>query len=90
MKTVQKIFLTICAISAIIFCLSGCTSVLPENLTNYYYKTSRPSAEVTVAPAMIENEKMSSYVGKFVSSKKDENFEYSVYSNGIQINKIVE
>lgn len=90
MKKLLKYALAFFATTMTVSVMAGCTGILPENLTDYNYKTSRPSAEVTLDPAVIEKDKMSAYCGAYISSQKNDFFEYSVYSNGIQIDKAAE
>lgn len=88
-RTIKNVMVLLVAVM-LASVVAGCTNVLPENLTNYYYSTKRPTAEVTTDPALIEKDNMNAYVGSVIESKKNDSFEYSVCSSGIQINKLAE
>lgn len=88
-KAVKR--LLIIFIATIITCtVLGCGKVLSDELTEYNYKTPKPSSDDfpdyrARAIADIKNK----YSGELIESKSNSYFRYSVYENGVQIDGTV-
>jgi len=81
LKRVTIILMAVVALSG----FAGCDDALPDDLTEYDYKTPKPISEATPDPNKTAAEKIDDFRGALIEKKEGEGLAYSVYSQGIQI-----